>query len=257
MGYYDMNKEERKQFVLKMEEELIYDLKNNKDSLTLHYSADNDVYIRKNVSNILGRIYRDQGLFKDEIMHMAVDLLKNNDENVRQTAVYLLAEIGKKDADMVFEYLETALRDSHHKVRNGVMSALKIMGQTNPEPTLKFAKVFIHDSDPEVRRKVVHGIELRGRTHPEDILPLLKELQDENNPQVRKMIIHVLGQISYKKECLEKVTSALKTWKNRKLVEDTIPYILEVHRKYPFSSKTPEEAEKYLKENFKGCQIEF
>lgn len=252
MGYYDMNKEERKEFVLKMEEELIDDLKNNKDSQTLHYSADNDVYIRKNVSNILGRIYRDKGLFKDEIMHIAINLLKNDDENVRQTAVYLLAEIGKKDADLVFEYLETALRDSHHKVRNGVMSALKIMGQANPEPTLKFAKVFIHDSDPEVRRKVVHGIELRGRTHPEDILPLLKELQDENNPQVRKMIIHVLGQISYKKGCLEKVTSALKTWENKELVEDAIPYILEVHKKYPFSSRTPEEAENYLKENFKG-----
>lgn len=257
MGYYDMNKKERTKFVLKMEEKLIDDLKNNTDSLTLHYSADKDVYIRKNVSNILGRIYRDKGLFKDEIMDIAINLLKNDDENVRQTAVYLLAEIGKKDADRVFEYLETALRDSHHKVRNAVMSALKIMGHANPEPTLKFAKVAIHDSDPEVRRKVVHGIELRGRTNPEDILPLLEELQDENNPQVTKMIIHVLGQISYKKGCLEKVTSALKTWKNRELVEDTIPYILEVHKKYPFSSRTPEEAEKYLNDNFEGYKVEF
>nr|WP_243687598.1 HEAT repeat domain-containing protein [Methanobacterium formicicum] len=103
----------------------------------------------------------------------------------------------------------------------------------NPQPTLKFAKRFIHHPDPEVRKKVVHGIELRGRTHPEDILPLLEEFQDDAHPQVRKMLIHVLGQISYKEGCLEKVTSALKTWKNKELVEDTIPYILDVHKKIP------------------------
>jgi hypothetical protein len=111
-------------------------------------------------------------------------------------------------------------------------------------------------NDPEVRKKVIHGIELRGRTHPEDVLPLLKELQDENNPQVRKMLIHVLGQISYKRGCLEKVTSALKTWKNRKLVEDAIHYILEVHKNYPFSAMTPEEAKKYLKTNFSKYNIQ-
>jgi hypothetical protein len=255
MGYYDLTKEERQKLVQKMEDEITQDLKDDNMTLILQYSSNNDVYIRKNVSNIMGRLYRNHGKCKEEIIHVAGDLLKNDDENVRQTAVYLLSEIGKKDADLVFDYLETALRDSHHKVRNGVMSALKIMGEKNPEPTLKFAKVFIHDPDPEVRRKVIHGIELRGRTHPEDILPLLEEVEDEDNPKVRKMIIHVLGQISYKKGCLEKVTSSLKTWKNRKLVEDTIPYIIEIHKRYPFSEKTPEEAEKYLKDNFRSYKI--
>ncbi|NYB51521.1 MAG: HEAT repeat domain-containing protein [Methanobacteriaceae archaeon] len=261
MGYYDMNKEERRKFVHKMEYELIADLKNDEMDKTLYYSADDDVYIRKNVSNILGKIYRgqklntqkissqDQKVFKEKIIHTTSVLLKNDDENVRQTAVYLAGEIGKKDAPAVFDFLETALKDPHHKVRNGVMSSLKVMGDKNPQPTLEFAKVFIHDKDPEIRRKVVHGIELRGRTHPEDILPLLEELQYEDNPQVRKMIIHVLGQISYKEGCLEKVTSALKKWENKKIVEDIIPYIIKVHENYPFSAKTPEEARKYLKEN--------
>ncbi len=255
MGYYDLTKEERQELVQKMEDEITQDLKDKKIIRILHYSSNNDVYIRKNVSIIMGRnLYRDQGKFKEEIIHVAGDLLKNDDENVRQTAVYLLSEIGKVDADIVFHYLETALRDPHHKVRNGVMSALKVMGDKNPEPTLKFAKVFIHDPDPEVRRKVIHGIELRGRTHPEDILPLLEELENEDNPQVRKMIIHVLGQISYKKGCLEKVTSSLKTWNNHELVKDTVPYILDVHKRYPFSEKTPEEAEQYLKDNFKDYE---
>lgn len=255
MGYYDLSKEERQKFVLKMEKEITKDLKDKKTSTILHYSSDNDVYIRKNTSNIMGRIYRDQGKYQNGIIQVACFLLENDDENVRQTAVYLLGEIGKKDADMVFPYLETALRDPHHKVRNSVMSTLKVMGQKNPEPTLKFAEMFIHDPDPEVRCKVVHGIELRGRTHPEDVLPLLEQLQNEENPPVRKMIIHVLGQISYKKGCLEKVASTLKTWNNKKIVEDILPYIIEVHKNYPFSDKTSEEAEKYLKENFEGYQI--
>lgn len=262
MGYYDLSKDERQNFVQNMEEELTSDLENDEMDKIIMYSSDNDVYIRKNVSNILGKIYRgqktknkeisfeNQEIFKEKIIQTIGVLLKNNDERVRQTAVYLAGEIGKKDADVVFNFLETALKDPHHKVRNAVMSSLKVMGEKNPKPTLNFAKTFIHNKDPEIRRKVVHGIELRGRTHPEDILPILEELQDETNPLVRKMIIHVLGQISYKKGCLEKVTAALKTWTNKELVKDTLPYIVEVHKNYPFSVKTPDEAEKYLKENF-------
>lgn len=250
MGYYDLPKKKRQRIVLKMENELRKDLEDNENIHIIHYSSDEDVYIRKNVSSILGRIYHGQDLFKKDIIQLAGKLLENDDEKVRQTAVYILGEIGKQDADPVFHYLEVALEDPHYRVRNAVMSSLKVMGDKNPQSTLRFAKKFIHHPNPEVRKKVVHGIELRGRTHPEDILPLLEELQDEANPQVRRMLIHVLGQISYKEGCLEKVTSALKTWKNRELVEDTIPYIVEVHKRYPFSAMTPEEAEKYLKENY-------
>jgi 3-methyladenine DNA glycosylase AlkC len=256
MNYYDLTKEERENLVGEMKDEIIQDLKSNKNTSILQYSSNEDVYIRKKVSNILGKIYRDQNLFKEEIIQLTGQLLENDDENVRQTAVYILGEIGKQDADPVFDYLKIALEDPHHRVRNAVMSSLKVMGQKNPKPTLSFAEDLMDHKDPEVRKKVIHGIELRGRTHPEDVLPLLKELQDENNPQVRKMLIHVLGQISYKKGCLEKVTSALKTWKNRKLVEDTIPYILEVHKNYPFNAMTPEEAKKYLKTNFSKYNIQ-
>lgn len=256
MGYYDLTKEERQILVIKMENEITQDLKNNKNTNILQYSSNDDVYIRKNVSNILGRIYRDQNLFKEEIIQVAGQLLENDDEKVRQTAVYILGEIGKQDADPVFDYLEIALDDPHHRVKNAVMSSLKVMGQKNPQTTIKFVKTFINHPNPEVRKKVIHGIELRGRTHPEDVLPILEELQDESNTQVRKMLIHVLGQISYKKGCLAKVTSALKTWKNRNLVEETIPYILEVHRNYPFSAMTPEEARKYLKTQFSEYNIQ-
>ena len=251
MGYYDLSKKERKNLVRIMESSIQEDLKNDENTSILQYSSDNDVYIRKNVSNILGRAYHNQEALRKKILTVTNELLQSDDPVVRQTSIYLLGEIGKKDADVVFDYLETGLRDPHHKVRNAVMSALKVMGEKNPKPTLKFAEGFIHDPEPEIRKKVIHGIELRGRTHPEDILPLLEKVQDEKNQNVRKMIIHVLGQISYKKGCLEKVATALKTWHNQEIVQDTIPYIIEVHKKYPFSTKTPEEAEKYLKNHFK------
>jgi HEAT repeat protein len=251
MGYYDISKKERQKLLKKMESKIQEDLKDGKTTSILLYSSDNDVYIRTNVSNILGRAYHDQEALRKKIINVADELLHSDETVVRQTSIYLLGEIGKIDATVVFDYLEIGLKDSQHKVRNAVMSALKVMGQKNPKHTLKFAERFLHDPDPEVRKRVIHGIELRGRTHPEEILPLLEKVQDEDNQNVRKMIIHVLGQISYKKGCLEKVAAALKTWHNQEIVQDTLPYIIEVHKKYPFSAKTPEEAENTLKNYFK------
>ncbi|HMK55000.1 MAG TPA: HEAT repeat domain-containing protein, partial [Methanobacteriaceae archaeon] len=140
--------------------------------------------------------------------------------------------------------------DENHKVRNGLMGGLKQMGEKNPVPTLQFAQEHIHDPDPEVRRIIVHGIELRGRTHPEDVLPLLHELQDEEHPRVRKMVVHVLGQISYKEGCLEKVIPALKNWNNQDLLKDALNEIISVHKRYKFAPKTSEEVEKYLQREF-------
>lgn len=147
--------------------------------------------------------------------------------------------------------LEVALTDESHRVRNAVVGALKQMGKYNPEPTLKFAERFLHHPNSEIRHIVVHGIELRGRTHPEDILPFLEQLQNDPDSKVRKTIIHVLSQISYKKDCLEKVVCALKKWENRKLVEKALKEILDVHRRYEkFSAKSYTEAKEYLEQEF-------
>lgn len=130
-----------------------------------------------------------------------------------------------------------------------MIGAMKQMGQKNPEPTLEFAKIHIHDKDPRIRKEIIHGIELRGRTHPKDVLPLLEDIQDEKVKEVRNMVIHVIGQISYKKGCLEIVTDALNGWKNMNLVNDAIKEILKVHENYKFAAKSPEEAEDYIKKN--------
>ena len=125
------------------------------------------------------------------------------------------------------------------------------MGQVNSKPILSFAKKYIQHPEAEIRREVIHGIELRGRTHPEEVLPLLEEVQFEKVSRVRNMVIHVLGQISYKKGCLEKVVQALLKWENKELVNEALVKILEIHVRYKdFSDKTYQEAKEYIEEHF-------
>lgn len=123
------------------------------------------------------------------------------------------------------------------------------MGEKIPKEILTFAKQFLHHHDKEVRREICHGIELFGRTHPEDILPLLKELQHDKASRVKNTLIHVIGQISYKKGCLETVIKDLKSWENRELVKDAIDEIIDVHDRYKnFSVYTQEQAIKIIDE---------
>jgi hypothetical protein len=90
----------------------------------------------------------------------------------------------------------------------------------------------------------------RQGTHPQDILPLLKELQHDKTARVRNTLVHVIGQISYKKGCLETVLNDLKTWENKELVSDAIEEIIDVHERYKnFAAKTQEEAKKVISFN--------
>ena len=264
MGFYDLSKAERQKIVFKIEDDIMQAIsKLNKKGnnnvfvpeVILHYASDSDTYIRKNTYMAVGRIYwADEGL-RDIILRILDIMLENPDEKIRQSSVYAMGEIGKQDADVILESFEKALKDKHHSVRNAVIGTMKQMGQKNPEPTFEFARLHLHDTDPEIRREIIHGIELRGRTHPEDVLPLLKELQYEKVRDVRNMIIHVIGQISYKKGCLEVVIDALKDWKNRELVRDALEEILDVHRRYSFAAISPEDAEDYIKEHFTENKI--
>jgi HEAT repeat protein len=249
MGFYDLSKEERQKLIEKMENSIKKDLETDQMENILNYASDGDTYIRKKAYLILGRLYRSHGNLTNKIINVTEKLLNNKDENIRQTAIYAFSEIGKIDSNEVWKYFEIAMRDRHHKVRNATMGSLKQMGQKNPEATLKFSKKFLHDPDPEVRRVIVHGMELRGRTHPQDILPLLEEMQNEKNKRVRDMVIHVIGQISYKKGCLETTVSALKEWKNKELVNDALLEIIDVHSRYKFADKSPDEAKNYINKN--------
>jgi len=57
----------------------------------------------------------------------------------------------------------------------------------------------------------------------------------------------VLGQIGYKKGCLEKVVAELLKWENTELVTDAMAEIIDVHHRYRnFSYYTQEEAREYI-----------
>ena len=247
MNFYDNSKEERKRISEHIESLISDDYQNGSYENIVMFSADKDTYIRKIVYLATGKLYKNNQALREGILNTLDMLLKNENEYIRQTVAYSLGEIGKVDAYETFKLLEKALNDVHHSVRNAVIGALKQMGDKNPRPTLEFARKFYNHEDPEIRRQIIHGIELRGRTHPEEVLPILFDAQNETNRRVRDMVVHVLGQISYKNGCLEKVIEAIKDWENKDLVNDTVKEILEVHKRYEkFSAKSCEEAKEYI-----------
>jgi len=253
MGFYDLPKRERQEMVQQIEADLDHALETGQIKEIERYAANSDTHIRKNTYLILGRFYYDQPSHRNVIIQLVNHLICAKDENVRQTAVYTLGEIGKIDGEKAVRLLEVALKDKHHSVRNAVIGAIKQMGEKNPKPTLSFAKKFLHHPDPVLRREIIHGIELRGRSHPEEILPLLRELENDPDRKVRGTIIHVIGQISYKKGCLEKVVSSLGTWNNKELVSKAAAEIVDVHERYEkFSARSYKEAEKYLEDKRMG-----
>jgi hypothetical protein len=253
MGFYDLSKEERKQFVQALKEDIEKDLEQGNHTAIERYASDQDTYIRKTTYLIIGRYYWNHPLKRTRILDILETLIDHPYEKVRQTVVYSLGEIGKKHAEDVLTLLERGFHDPYHAVRNATIGALKQMSEKNPVPTLQFAKKLLHHQNPEIRRVIVHGIELRGRTHPEDILPLLAEVQHDKDAKVRSYVVHVVAQSSYKNGCLEKVIASLKTWGNKKLVEKALREILDVHKRYEnFSEKTYQEAFDYINQQFEG-----
>ena len=247
MSFYDLNKEERVKLVDKINKELYTELKTNKKSKTTGYFSDEDTYIRKTAYIAIGRIYLTDETLHKKIIELLNILFEKADFKIRQTVVNAAGEIGKKDFKTVEHFFEKGLFDTHHSVRNAVIGSIKKMGEVNPKPVLTWSKKYLHHTNKEIRREICHGIELRGRKYPQDILPLLKELQWDKTARVYKTLVHVLGQIAYKKGCLETVVEALKTWENKQLVQDALEEIIDVHNRYKdFAIKTQDEAVLYI-----------
>jgi HEAT repeat protein len=251
MSFYDLNKTERAALANRIQQEILAELKAGKNKFILQYFSDEDTYIRKAAYLAIGRINNLHPEQQPSILKLLESFLLHEKEKVRQTAVNAAGEIGKTQFPPIEHMMEKGLFDEHHSVRNAVIGSIKKMSEKNPKPVLAFAKRFLHHPDKEIRREICHGIELRGRTHPQDILPLLKELQDDKTARVRNTLVHVLGQIAYKKGCLETVVKELKTWNNQELVADALEEIIDVHDRYKdFSVKTQQEAMDYIEKNY-------
>ena len=251
MTFYDLSKEERGKLIQKIHSEILAELQSGKKREIEKYFSDEDTYIRKAGYLAVGKIYMAESSLREKVILLLDTMMKSDDAKIRQTVVNSAGEIGISDFRVVEKFFHQGLLDEHHSVRNAVIGSVKKMGEKNPKPVLAFAKQYLHHEDKEVRREICHGIELRGRTHPEDILPLLKVLEFDRTSRVRNTLVHVLGQIAYKKGCLEKVIAHLKTWKNTEVVKEAIDEILDVHIRYKnFSCKTHSEAKKYVDANF-------
>jgi len=247
MAFYDLPKTERAALAEAIQKAIVAELKLNHFSKTIQYFSDKDTYIRKCAYLAVGRIFLGESSLQKKILKLLNQFLKHSDFRVRQTIINAAGEIGKIDFEQVKNIFDKGLFDEHHSPRNAVIGSVKKMGEVNPKPVLQWAKEYLHHPDKEIRREICHGIELRGRKHPADILPLLKELEFDETARVRNTLIHVLGQIAYKKGCLEIVVEHLKDWQNKPLVEKALEEIIDVHHRYrDFSALTQEEARKYI-----------
>ncbi|WP_420601540.1 HEAT repeat domain-containing protein [Flagellimonas sp.] len=251
MGFYDLSKQERKKLVYKIESEILSDLKKGQDKSVLHYFSDEDTYIRKTGYLSIGKIHKTTKIPLSNITSLLDKLLQSDNEKVRQTTINAAGELGKTHFEAVVRFFDIGLFDEHHSVRNAVIGSIKKMGEKNPKPVLAWANKYLHHPNKEVRREICHGIELRGRKYPEDILPLLKELERDPTARVKNTLIHVLGQIAYKKGCLETVVKALNTWQNKELVEKALDEIVDVHYRYKsFAALSQKEVVAFIDEHY-------
>ncbi|MDQ3683672.1 MAG: HEAT repeat domain-containing protein [Bacteroidota bacterium] len=251
MAFYDLSKAERIKAVAKISTAILNELNADKQKEITDWFSDDDTYIRKSAYLAVGKIYSSHKKLQSKIIKVLDILLLNHHFKIRQTTINAAGEIGKIHFETVAHFFDRGLFDDHHSVRNAVIGSIKKMGEVNPKPVLSWAKQYLYHPDKEIRREICHGIELRGRKHPEDILPLLKELQFDKTARVRNTLVHVIGQISYKKGCLQTVIKHLKSWENELLVKDALEEIIDVHYRYRnFSALTQDEARKYIAENY-------
>ncbi|BAO75754.1 HEAT repeat domain-containing protein [Winogradskyella sp. PG-2] len=211
MSFYDLLKRKRNQLVEEINQDIENDLKKHNTENIIKYFAYEDTYIRKTAYLAIGKIFYSQKQLQSEIFLVLKELMKSEDELVRQTVINAAGEIGKFHFDKIQYFMDAGLFDKHHRVRNAVIGSIKKMGERNPLPVLAWAKTYLKHQDKEIRREICHGIELRGRTHPQDILPLLRELEFDETKRVSDTLIHVLGQIAYKRGCLQTVVAHLNT----------------------------------------------
>jgi hypothetical protein len=252
MGFYELNKQERAELASTIREDIYGDLRNGRFSKTFDYFSDTDTYIRKAAYLGTGRIFLADPGSALRIVAMLEDMLDKDDFRIRQTTINAAGEIGKTDFHLVRHFFDKGLFDGHHSVRNAVIGSVKKMGEVNPLPVFEWARLYLHHENKEIRREICHGIELRGRKYPQDILPMLKQLQHDKTARVRNTLVHVLGQIAYKKGCLETVVKDLESWENKDLVKDALEEIIDVHYRYRnFSYITQEDARTYIKLHFK------
>jgi hypothetical protein len=251
MAFYDLSKEKREELVATIKANILKELTDSQIKKITGYFADEDTYIRKSAYLSIGRIYFENKSLQPQVINCLDELFESDDFKIRQTVINSAGEIGKKEFEPVRHIFDIGLFDVHHSPRNAVIGSMKKMGEVNPKPVLAWAKEYSHHPDKEIRREVCHSLELRGRKYPQDILPILQELQYEKTARVRNTLIHVIGQVAYKKGCIQTVVEHLQHWENKQLVAEALEEIIDVHDRYSdFAVMTQDEARQYIAEHY-------
>lgn len=252
MAFYDLSKKQREELAATIKADILKELTEYQIKKTTVYFADEDTYIRKSAYLSIGRIYFENKSLQPQIINCIDELFESDDFKIRQTVINSAGEIGKKEFESVRHIFDKGLFDKHHSPRNAVIGSMKKMGEVNPKPVLAWAKEYLYHPDKEIRREICHSLELRGRKYPQDILPILQELQYEKTARVRNTLIHVIGQIAYKKGCIQTVVEHLQHWENKQLVAEALEEIIDVHDRYSdFAVMTQDEARQYIVEHYK------
>ena len=80
MSFYDLDKKERAELVVKITDSIFFDIKKNKNISIIEYFSNEDTYIRKSAYIAIGRIYKSNENLKTRILGLLANLLKS--ENV-------------------------------------------------------------------------------------------------------------------------------------------------------------------------------
>ena len=109
MPFYDLTKSERLTLVNSIQEALQEDLQASTQAAFLLYFSDDDTYIRKAAYESVGRIYQSNPGSLYQILELLQEMMKSENELIRQTVVNAAGEIGKSDFKAIESFMESGL----------------------------------------------------------------------------------------------------------------------------------------------------
>ncbi len=134
-----------------------------------------------------------------EALSSLINLLKNQDAEVRHHAAHTLGKIGKADAT---EALIDALQDTDPKVSAKAAYALSQIGDAKAIPALIR---LLDDDNPDVKTSVMEALETFGAL----AVPFLVNTMTHEKWQVREQVVEMFGSIQ-DKEAIPALITALQ-----------------------------------------------
>ena len=120
MGFYALDKEERRKRVQEINRLLLNAVQENDPPGFYLLFSDKDTYIRKTAYLAVGKIHRTYPDLQAQMLKILKALLDEKQASIRQTAINAAGEIGLQDFESVEFFFNTGLFDTDPIVRNAV-----------------------------------------------------------------------------------------------------------------------------------------